>query len=277
MDELDAEEVQAQAKKNADMNERQIKVMEEQTIIEGAKAIHEYNVACELFKKIEIELEAARLELEIVQRDEERLKEEYSRTKADFKELQSSGSLKSAYKVAKKHHLDILETLRLKEENLEKLMTLYKETKADKIKKNKHRRKFEEGGRGVEKNWRLRQSKYGLGMPNSPAEQLLDMLAKNKEEFERRKNKEAMDIYRKRARLLCGDRNRNRVVKSSIDLLHPVSGVLVLRRGEPTTNLTKDPFKIPAWLYRLLPGGGKIIASKVRKRKEKDVMVVVLK
>jgi hypothetical protein len=246
------------------MAERRTKEMEEQTIIESAKAIHEYKLAREAFTKAKIDLEAAKSELLIVQRDEERAKEIYARAKADYKELQSSGRLKSAYKVAKKNHLDVLETLRLTESKIENLENSFKEKKLHKIKKNKHRKKFEEGGRGVEKDWRLRQSKYGLGMPNSPAEQMLNMLQKNKEEFERRKNKEAMDKHRSKAKLLCGDRNRNRVVKSSIDLLHPLSGVLVLRRGEDTTNATKDPLKIPAWLYRLVPGGGRIIASKYR-------------
>ena len=264
MEELDVQQVQLLAKKNEEMAERRTKEMEERAKIEGVQAVHNYNVSIEVCANYEIQVNAAREELDILKRDEERLRQEYKRAKHEFKEFESSGRLKSAFKVAKKIHHEASEKVAAAEDIFEKLEKNFKDAKADKRKKYKIKKKFDEGGSGIEKDWRLRQSKYGLGLPNSPAEQLLNMLAKNKEELERRKHSNVLEQFSSKSLLMSGDRNRNRVIKSSIDLLQPLRNLLILRRGKETDNDTKDPLKIPAWLYRLLPGGGRILASKYR-------------
>ena len=264
MDELDAEAVQEEAQRNAEMAERFTKEMEAKSKLEGIKALHEYELSIETCKKLSIDLEAAREELEIVVRDEARLHEEYKRCKAEFKEFPSSSRLKSAFKVAKKNHNDADEKLQSAQNIVNELNEKYIQAKKDKSTKLRLKKKYEEGGAGMEKDWRLRQSKYGLGLPNSPAEQLLNMLAKNKDELERQRHKDIFDKFHSHQLLLSGDRNRNRVIKSSIDLLQPLRNLLIIRRGEDTDNITKDPLKIPAWLFSLLPGGGKVIASKYR-------------
>ena len=286
MDELDVKKVQAEAKRTADLANRLLKEGAAKATIEAAKAIHEYNNVVILCNQNEIILSASIQEYEIIEEEHERTMVEYKKRKHEFKEFPTSKQLKGLYKVAKKQLNQVDERLQAALQKVDGYKKEQVELKALKKQKFRYQRKFQEGGVGIEKNWRLRQSKYGLGMPNSPAEQLLNHLAKNKEELEKRRHKENLDRFAAKSLLQCGDRNRNRVVKSSIDMLQPLRNYLIMRRKDPVVVdgqddkevdgksngekvvpviIKKDPtLELPPWLYRLLPSGGRIVASKYR-------------
>ena len=233
MDELDVKKVQAEAKRKADLANRLLKEGAAKATIEAAKAIHEYNNVVILCNQNEIILSASIQEYEIIEEEHERTMVEYKKRKHEFKEFPTSKQLKSLYKVAKKQLNQVDERLQAALQKVDGYKKEQVELKALKKQKFRYQRKFQEGGVGIEKNWRLRQSKYGLGMPNSPAEQLLNHLAKNKEELEKRRHKENLDRFAAKSLLQCGDRNRNRVVKSSIDMLQPLRNYLIMRRKDP--------------------------------------------
>jgi hypothetical protein len=277
MDELNVNAIQEEAKRKQEMASRRLKEMKIKLGKEKEKAIHEYNLASENVSKIEIDLSAAIAELEVIQREEERVHDEYRKAKSEFKEFSTSKQLKSAYKIAKKSHNDIKEILTVAQDKLKTFKERYQNARNDKKKARKFKNKFEEGGSGIEKDWRLRLSKYGLGMPNSPAEQLLHLLAKNKEDLEKRRHKQSLDQFASKSLLQCGDRNRNRVIKSSIDMLQPLRNYLIIRRKDypdeddmnnddiaANHQKKKESVKIPPWLFQLLPGGGRIVTPRYR-------------
>ena len=102
MDELDVKEVQAEAKRKADLANRLLKEGAAKATIEAAKATHEYNNVVILCNQNEIILSASISNLEKIEEEHERTTKEYKKRKHEFKEFPTSKQLKSLYKVAKK-------------------------------------------------------------------------------------------------------------------------------------------------------------------------------
>ena len=156
MDELNVEAVQAEAKRNEEMSKRRLAEMEKMSTIESAKAIHAYNLATEHCQRISIDLQAAIVELEIVQREEEHVQEEYKKAKREFKEFPTSNQLKTAYKVAKKKYMEVDDRFQKSTDTVQAHKHQLKVAKEHQKKALRDKKKFEAGGSGIEKDWRLR-------------------------------------------------------------------------------------------------------------------------
>ena len=249
------------------LEKRKTAEAEVQTRILAERAAHDYALAVEEGKAALCEWEACKDIVDATTRDEQHYKAIYKKAKAEYKAFQTSDRLKSAFKTAKKAHLDAeqkkkeaVDAFALAEERLTK-------AKADRASKLKvHTRFNSENGRGIEKDWRLRRSKYGMGMPNSPAQQLLRKMDNDAAALEAQRHQAALDAFKSASLLACGDRHRNRVVSSSIDLLQPLTSILIFRPPPQDPNVfeeddglsknqhrIKNIPRIPRWLYTLLP------------------------
>ena len=166
-------QIRAELEAAAALEKRKTAEAEVQTQLLAERAAHEYALAVEEGKAALSAWEACKEIVDASTRDEQHYKAIYKNAKDEYKAFQTSDRLKSAFKAAKKAHLDAEQKMEnavtaftLAEERLEK-------AKADRASKLKvHKRFNSENGRGIEKDWRLRRSKYGM-MPNSPAQKLL--------------------------------------------------------------------------------------------------------